>query len=291
MDCRPIQRAGGGKLIRFRPVQLCAIIFCMTDLSRARQDWADIEVLKTRILRQLGIEEGIEQYLALQREFEPQLQETEAIFREQRNQALAQLQARLAALNSRNGAFMEQLIRSVADLQRRLKEAGVPSVVIGGLAVSAWGEPRLTRDADLKVLARRGERDHILQLLGDLTPLHVDPGEAFRQHGVAFFQDSAGTRVDVMLAETSFDETAIARARAIEAQPGLPLRVCSAEDLIVYKMVSLRTRDRADVEGIIRRQGDRLDDQYVERWLRQFEQALDDSTLIDEYRRLRQRLR
>ena len=74
---------------------------------------------------------------------------------------------------------MENLIRSVADLQRRLEEAGVPSVVIGGLAVSAWGEPRLTRDADLKVLARRDERGRILELMADFTTLHADPAEAF----------------------------------------------------------------------------------------------------------------
>ena len=63
-------------------------------------------------------------------------------------------------------------------------------------------------------------------------------------------------------------------------QPGLAVRLCSQRIFIVYKIVSLRTQDRLDVEGIIRRQGDRLDDQYVEDWLRQFEQALDDSTLI-----------
>jgi hypothetical protein len=33
------------------------------------------------------------------------------------------------------------------------------------------------------------------------------------------------------------------------------VRVCSAEDLIIYKSVSLRAQDRLDVEGIIRRQG------------------------------------
>lgn len=185
---------------------------------------------------------------------------------------------------------MESLIRSVADLQQRLEEAGVPSVVIGGLAVSAWGEPRLTRDADLKVLARRDERGRILELVSDFTPLHADPDEAFRRHGIAFFQDPAGTRVDVMLAETTFDETAIGRARVMELKPGLVVRVCSPEDLIVYKMVSLRTKDRVDVEGIIKRQGNRLDDRYVENWLHLFEQALDDSTLVAEYRRLRHQL-
>lgn len=262
----------------------------MRELSQVRDGWAEIEAIETRLLRELSIEDGVRQVLALQRGFEAQLQETEAVFRELRNEALVAVQARLAMLNRRNRDTMEQLFQSVATLQVRMEQAGIPSVVIGGLAVGAWGEPRLTRDADLKVLARRDERGHVLQLLSDFTPLNADPDDALRRHGVAFFQDPTGTRIDVMLAETSFDETAIGRARVVELQPGLPLRICSAEDLIVYKMVSLRTQDRVDVEGIIRRQGDRLDDGYVEGWLRQFEQALDDSTLVAEYRRLRRQL-
>lgn len=262
----------------------------MIDLRRTRQDWREIEALETQLLRRLTVQQGMQQYLALQREFEPQLLATEGVFRQQRIHALMQLQASLEALNSQNGVVMEHLIRSVAELQRRLEDAGIPSVVIGGLATGAWGEPRLTRDADLKVLARRDERARLLQHLADFTPLHADPDEAFRRHGIAFFQDPAGTRIDVMLAETSFDETAIGRAHGVEMPPGLLVRVCSAEDLIVYKMVSLRMQDRVDVEGIIRRQGDQIDDRYVEEWLRQFEQALDDSTLISEYRRLRQQL-
>ena len=261
----------------------------MKALSQVREGWAEIETVETQLLHDLSIEDGVRQVLELQRGFEAQLQQTEAVFRQPRNQALIQLQTRLATLNRSNGASMEQLFQSIANLQMRMEQAGLPSIVIGGLAVGAWGEPRLTRAADLKVLARREERGRILQLLADFTPLHADPNEAFRRHGVAFFQDPMGTRIDVMLAETSFDETAIGRARTVEMQPGLPMRICTAEDLIVYKMVSLRLQDRVDVEGIIRRQGDQLDDIYVEDWLRQFEQALDDSTLIVEYRRLRQR--
>lgn len=270
-----------------------AIIRGMDDtaqLSKVRQGWSEHEALETQLLRRLTVEEGIQRYLALQVEFEPQLQASEPYFRQQRNDALAQLQARLLTLNHRNGSVMENLVRSVASLQQRLEAAGIPSVVIGGLAVSVWGQPRLTRDADLKVLARRDERDRLLRLLADFTPLHADPDEALQRNGVAFFQDPAGVRIDVMLAETSFDETVIGRARPIEFQPGLVARLCSAEDLIIYKSVSLRTQDRLDVEGIIRRQGDRLDDSYVEDWLLQFQQALDDSTLVIEYRRLRQRM-
>ncbi len=44
---------------------------------------------------------------------------------------------------------------------------------------------------------------------------------------------------------------------------------------------------REDAASVVRRQGDQLDDSSVLHWLRQFEQALDDSTLVMEYERLR----
>jgi hypothetical protein len=44
--------------------------------------------------------------------------ESEPYFRQQRNDALVQLQARLLTLNSRNGPAMENIVRSVASLQQ-----------------------------------------------------------------------------------------------------------------------------------------------------------------------------
>jgi hypothetical protein len=64
---------------------------------------------------------------------------------------------------------------------------------------------------------------------------------------------------------------------------------CSPEELIIYKSLSLRARDYADAESVIKRQGNTLDDTYVEEWLREFEQALDESEVVDNYRRLRGR--
>ena len=259
----------------------------MKPLTQLRQDWTAVTNIETQWLRQLTLQQGIKQFLALQREFEPQLQATETIFRQQRLETLAQLQTRLRQLNHLNRITMQDLTTSLAALQTLLEEAGLPSMVIGGVAVSVWGEPRLTRDVDVKVLAGRDERQQLLALLQNYTPLHADPDEALRRQGIAFFQDAAGVRVDIMLAETSFDETAVTRAKTIELQPNQPVRVCTAEDLIIYKMLSLRSKDHADVESIIKRQGDKLDDAYIENWLLQFEQALDDSTLLNEYRRLR----
>lgn len=79
----------------------------------------------------------------------------------------------------------------------------------------------------------------------------------------------------------------IKRATRVEIESGTSINICSAEDLVIYKMLSTRASDSRDFEGIIDYQGDALDDQYIIDWLTQFEAALDDSTLIDTYKRMR----
>jgi len=104
---------------------------------------------------------------------------------------------------------------------------------------------------------------------------------------MVFVQDTAGTRLDLLLADTPYDVLAIRRGHDVELQPGVTIRVCSPEDLVIYKLISTRLRDHEDAQGVIRRQGSNLDDKYVLDWLHQFEQALDDSTLVAEYKKLR----
>lgn len=160
-------------------------------------------------------------------------------------------------------------------------------MAIGGIAVAVWGEPRLTRDIDMKVLVSREDRARLLAILRAFTPLQEDSDDSFRRLGLAFFRDSNSVRIDVMLADTVFDETAIGRARDVDFMPEKIFRVCTAEDLIIYKMLSTRIKDRGDVESIVQKQGDSLDDAYIENWLAQFEEALTDSTLIRDFRKIR----
>ena len=70
----------------------------MRELRTLREGWDALEAEETRLLRHLTVHESIRQWLILQRTFEPQLQETAAIFGLKRQTALAQLQARLRRL-------------------------------------------------------------------------------------------------------------------------------------------------------------------------------------------------
>jgi len=182
---------------------------------------------------------------------------------------------------------MDNLLLSIQKIQKLLNDARIPSIVIGGIAIAAWGEPRLTRDVDLKILLSREEVDLLLSILETgYKMLIANPGEALRKQGLVFIRDDRGTRLDLMLADTPYDSLAIQRGRDIDIQPGIAIRVCSPEDLIIYKLISTRLRDHEDASSVIQRQGSSLDNKYIIHWLRQFEQALDDSTLVDEYRRL-----
>lgn len=111
---------------------------------------------------------------------------------------------------------MNPLYRSLIDLQNRLSEVGIPSAVIGGIAVSVWSRPRATSDVDLKVLLDRDAAQRLLTVLRtDYTPLQSDPVEALRRNGVLFVKDPAGIRIDIQLADVSFDEAAVQRAKPI----------------------------------------------------------------------------
>jgi hypothetical protein len=183
---------------------------------------------------------------------------------------------------------MNPLYQSLVNLQQRLSKVGIASAVIGGIAVSVWARPRATEDIDFKVLLDRDAAQHLLDVLKpDYTPLQSNPLQALQRNGVLFVKDQNGIRIDLQLADVDFDRSAIQRARSIELEPGLTAQVCTPEDLIIYKMISIRPQDQIDVENIIRRQADNLDDKYVLQWLRLFEQALDDSTLVKTYQQLR----
>jgi hypothetical protein len=183
---------------------------------------------------------------------------------------------------------MPNLFTTIQTLQKRLSDAGIPSIVIGGVAVGIWGDPRVTRDADLKTLLERKDADRLLAVLAPhYVSLLPDPREALRRQAMVFVQDADGIRLDLLLADTPYDVIAIRRGRDVEVQPSVTLKVCSPEDLVIYKLLSPRPRDYEDVRGVVRRQGQALDDAYVLYWLRQFELALNDSTLVSTYKRVR----
>lgn len=72
------------------------------------------------------------------------------------------------------------------------------------------------------------------------------------------------------MAKTAFETEVIRRAVPVEIS-GVAVPVATPEDLIVYKLIADRPRDRDDIGAIRRTQaraGRELDRDYIERWAR-----------------------
>jgi hypothetical protein len=167
------------------------------------------------------------------------------------------------------------LVFQAADaLQSFLREQRWPFCFIGGLAVQHWGEPRVTRDVDVTLLAGFGNEEQIAQkLLGRFQPRTPDFLNMVVGARVALMQDEHGVGLDIAMGALPFEERAIQRSQDVRFLPDWSLRICSAEDLIVMKSLAGRTRDWLDVETVLIRQGTKLDWQYIMRELKPLAEA------------------
>jgi hypothetical protein len=72
-------------------------------------------------------------------------------------------------------------------------------------------------------------------------------------------KNTKGTHVDIALGAMEFENRAVTRSSLWTLSENAKLRTCSAEDLLVHKTFAGRTRDWTDIEGILLRQGPKLD--------------------------------
>ena len=167
------------------------------------------------------------------------------------------------------------LLTALRDLVAWLKAGKVPGVVIGGLAASILGRPRLTRDVDVLVLLDEGLWAEFLAggLRYDFSPRH-DNTLAFAQETRVLLMRhrESGIDVDIVFGSLPFEKEAVARAIWVElgdVEVPLPLH----EDLIIMKAVAHRPQDLADIEAILAAHP-KLNLRRVRRWVREFAAAL-----------------
>ncbi|MBN2579077.1 MAG: nucleotidyl transferase AbiEii/AbiGii toxin family protein [Pirellulales bacterium] len=183
---------------------------------------------------------------------------------------------------------MNELFQVAAELQNVCRGQQWRFCFIGGVALQRWGEPRVTQDVDLSLLTGFGtEGSYIDILLQKFPPRIAEAAQFAQQHRVLLLKSASGVGIDIALGGTSFEESVVSRATEFEFLPKLSLLTCSAEDLIVLKAFADRARDWADIEGIISRQGDRLDWHYVEEQLQPLVELKEEPEIIKRLQTLR----
>jgi predicted nucleotidyltransferase len=146
------------------------------------------------------------------------------------------------------------------ELLQRLAEADAEFVVVGGLALNAWGVVRGTKDVDV-VIATDSENVKRVAEVAVAAGGHVQQGEAFLGTPFSIAAALAGGeqvaietdlgRLDVVQGLDGVPSFEDLRSRATEAEIlGSKVWVCSREDLRAMKRAAGRTRDLADIEDL-----------------------------------------
>lgn len=174
----------------------------------------------------------------------------------------------------------EPFLAPVAALQKLIEKFDDQGIIIGGIAASLLGEPRLTADVDGMVLVSLEDVPRLLKTAAavGLQPRIPDAVEFARRSRVVLLRhEASGINVDLSLGLLPFEVEAVERSH--EHQVGsLRLRLPTPEDLIILKAVAHRPKDLLDIEAIVSAQSE-LDKERIAFWVQQFADLLENPEL------------
>ena len=156
------------------------------------------------------------------------------------------------------------------ELLRRLAEAGVEFVVIGGLAAQAHGSPTITADVDIVPSWGSKNLTRVESVLREIAAIrHEGPqgGPALPPldirtllAGAVFTLNSRFGRLDLLAnPDPGLDYAELRKAALPATYLGLPLLFASLDDLISMKRAAGRPKDLVELEilGALREEIDR----------------------------------
>ncbi len=191
---------------------------------------------------------------------------------------------RFASAYPVKGIPEQPLVRAIADLLAGLEKTGADHMIIGGLAVIARGVVRHTDDADATVWAADIDLARLLKTLRARGIVgRIDDLEAFAAQSqvLLLVHESTGVPIEVSLAWLPFERDALARAEIISVS-GIDIPIATAQDLIIYKTIAWRDRDRQDIEALLRLHRSDVDLDYVRARIAEFAEAIEEPERLDE---------
>ena len=156
------------------------------------------------------------------------------------------------------------------ELIRRLVEAGIEFIVIGGLAAQAHGSTSITRDLDVCIPRDIATLDRLAIVLRDVAavrrglPVDAPPMPPLDARtlraGSLFTLDTDYGPLDLLAnPDPGFDYETLRRSSVSTNLLGMPVQFASLDDLIAMKRAAGRPKDRIELEilGALREEIDR----------------------------------
>jgi hypothetical protein len=156
-------------------------------------------------------------------------------------------------------SWLDQPTFKPHSLLRRLTEAGVDFVIVGGIAVVLQASPRFTRDLDICYATTDENLGRLGEVLLDLGAMlrgaeqdlpFVPDARTLKQTQILTLSTSEGD-IDLLADPSGSPDYAALRRRADRMDlDGLTVAVASVEDLIAMKRTAGRPQDLVDLESL-----------------------------------------
>jgi predicted nucleotidyltransferase len=177
-----------------------------------------------------------------------------------------------------------RLIDALVQAHEILESSGIAHALIGGIAANLYRRrPRATQDVDFAIEATPAE---VVRVIEAFREAGWDAKVRNGKHETLRLAHADLPRVDILIAGTDFEESAIRRAVRLTID-GRELTIVTPEDLIVYKLIAGRGHDYEAVGAILHALPS-IDEGYVCGWLDQFgmadrwQAAVEEAQRIDE---------
>jgi len=154
-----------------------------------------------------------------------------------------------------------------------LDRLGIPYMIVGSIASTVYGKPRLTHDVDVVVDLKT---DKIAQLIANFDETWSIDEQMIRRAVEAKFHFNvihkpSGNKIDFfILQDSSYDQQQFARRTKQEFDENRFAFFARVEDVIIrkmdYYMEGGSTRHLEDIRGILETYEGEIDDDYITRW-------------------------
>jgi len=139
------------------------------------------------------------------------------------------------------------LVEAVARACASLEALDAPFALVGGLAVSARAEPRLTRDIDVALACAPDQEDSIVSALGAQgyrVSMILEQSRAGRLATVRLAETRSAVLLDLLFASSGIEPEIVAAAEPLEILGGLTVPVARIGHLIAMKVLAADARTR-----------------------------------------------
>jgi hypothetical protein len=183
--------------------------------------------------------------------------------------------------------ILSPLLEPLGALQHLLERFDNRGVIIGGIAASLLGQPRLTADLDAVIILSTDDLPKLIEAAAhEGMTARIPDAEAFaRKNRVLLLKHvNSGINVDISLGNLPFETEMIERGQEISVG-SLHVRLPTPEDLIIMKAVAHRSKDMADIQAMAAIHPN-LDKERIKFWVEQFGTALELPNLWSETEKL-----